>query len=132
MLGGFLIIPLTSGAAPSGQSSTTAGASISSTLCSVFDTIKTIIFILALTLMVLGGVLYSGANLTPSQLKGQFQGYGMAMIMGGVIGIIIVLAAPYILSLIINASGGIGSAYSTGTVGNGGTITSASGLVGMC
>jgi hypothetical protein len=133
VLGGLLAVQFAAAQYGAGTT-TTAGASISSTLCSVFDTIKNVIFILALTLMVLGGSLYAGANLTPSNLKGQFQGYGMGMILGGIVGVIIVLAAPYILGLIINSSGGIGTAYlssaSTTTSAYGGSTGSS--LVSSC
>ena len=64
------------------------------TVCNVFNTIKNVIFILGLTLMLLGAAIYSGANLMPSQSRGPFQGYGMSMIVGGVVGTAIAVASP--------------------------------------
>ena len=105
---------------------TTGGASttILETICNIFNTIKSVIFILGLSLMVLGGAIYAGANLMPSQSRGSFQGYGMAMVIGGVIGVAIAVAAPFILNTIVSASGQSGqqivnssSGYYYGTTG---------------
>ena len=100
-----------------------ASASIYTTICKVFDTVKNIIFILGLTLMILGGALYAGANIMPGQSKGGFQGYGMAMIIGGVIGVAIAVAAPYILNVILstNVNGAVGG---TGVVPGGPALVS--------
>ncbi len=57
----------------------------------------TIIYVLALMLMTLGAAIYAGANIAPSHFKGNFQSYGMGMIIGGVIAVIIGLLAPFIL-----------------------------------
>lgn len=100
-----------------------AQAGLTSALCLVFNTIRNVIFILGLTLLILGGALYAGANLMPSSQKGGFQGYGMAMIIGGVIGVAIAVAAPFILNLVVStnqsASGlTINSSQSSGTIGN--------------
>lgn len=64
----------------------------------IYSDVETVIFVLALVLIVLGGGLYAGSNLLPSQTKGQIQGYGMSMIIGGVVGILIYFLAPYILT----------------------------------
>jgi hypothetical protein len=108
--------------------STSASSSIINVICQVFNTIKSAIFILGLTLMILGGALYAGANLMPSQSRGGFQGYGMAMIIGGVIGVAIAVAAPFILNIVISANpnastvnttannGGVGGIGSVGNV----------------
>jgi hypothetical protein len=100
---------------------TNASSAVINTICSVFNTIKDAIFILGLALMVLGGAVYAGANLMPSQSRGSFQGYGMAMVIGGIIGVAIAVAAPFILNVIISASGNSGASLlnQTGTVGVG-------------
>jgi hypothetical protein len=59
-------------------SAQTGGGTAINAICQVFNTIRNIIFLLGLTLMILGGALYAGANLMPAQSKGGFQGYGMA------------------------------------------------------
>ncbi len=132
LVAGIAMAPIVSASYGNGNGNSNSGVStISSTICGVYDSVKTIIFILALTLMVLGGALYAGANLMPSNLKGMFQGYGMGMIIGGVIGVIIVLASPYILSVILSASG-YGSAMMSGAQGGAAGTTTASGLASIC
>ena len=69
-------------------------------ICSIYSGVTTVIFILGLTLMILGGARYAGAHVAPSSLKGSLQGYGMGFIVGGIIGVIIVIIAPYLLQVI--------------------------------
>lgn len=79
------------------------GASnVEATISSICTTVKSVIFILGLVLMILGAALYASAHVLPSQTKGTVTGYGMGMIMGGVVGVIIAVAAPYILTQIAN------------------------------
>jgi hypothetical protein len=78
--------------------------SATSVICNLLTQVEDVIFILALALMILGGSLYAAANIMPSQQKGAIQGYGMGMIIGGVIGLIIVIMGPYILNLLISNS----------------------------
>lgn len=78
----------------------TLTTSITTTVCQVFNTIHSVIFVLGLALMVVGAALYAAGNVMPGDQKSQVQGYGMNMIFGGVIGVIIALAAPAILSII--------------------------------
>gem|GEM_PF-715713 len=80
------------------QTSASSGAAYA--LCLVFNQVRTVIFLLGLTLMIVGGALYAGANIMPSQAKGGFQGYGMGMIVGGVVGVAIAVAAPFVLGLL--------------------------------
>ncbi len=86
-------------------SQTAGAAGATSAICTVFNTVRNIIFLLGLTLMILGAALYAGANLLPSQAKGGFQGYGFAMIIGGVVGVAIAIAAPFILTLLLQTGG---------------------------
>jgi hypothetical protein len=111
----MLIVP----AQTSGASS--VSTAVMKTICNIFNTIKEVIFVLGLALMILGGAIYAGANLMPSQSRGGFQGYGMAMIIGGIIGVAIAVAAPFILNTIVSASGASGSYVASGAVAGGGT-----------
>ncbi|MEM0149795.1 MAG: hypothetical protein QXW10_02780 [Candidatus Micrarchaeaceae archaeon] len=69
-------------------------------ICSVYNVVHSIIFILGLTLIILGGAVYAGAHLLPGQTKGTAQGYAMGMLIGGVIGVAIAMAAGPILQAI--------------------------------
>jgi len=73
---------------------------ISSALCSIYNIVHTVIFIIGLVLIILGGAMYAGAHVLPGNLKGSLQGYGMGMIVGGIAGVIIALSAPYIMNTI--------------------------------
>ncbi|HIH49995.1 TPA: hypothetical protein HA291_00895, partial [Candidatus Micrarchaeota archaeon] len=86
----------------SSQGASGVGSAATNALCQVFNTVRNVIFLLGLTLMIVGGALYAGANIMPSQSKGGFQGYGMAMIVGGVIGVAIAVAAPFVLNLVVS------------------------------
>ena len=96
-----------------GGGAATTNSAVMETICSIFSTIKNVIFILGLTLMVLGGAIYAGANLMPSQSRGAFQGYGMAMVIGGIIGVAIAVAAPFILNTVVGASGSAASVFTS-------------------
>ncbi len=96
--------------ASSAQATSTANALHA--ICGVYSSVTTIIFILGLTLMILGGAIYAGAHVAPSSLKGSLQGYGMGFIVGGIIGVIIVIIAPYLLQ-VISGNTAIASACTT-------------------
>ena len=96
-----------------GGGGTATGAS--NVLCAVFNSVRNIIFLLGLTLMILGAALYAGANIMPSAQRGGFQGYGMAMIIGGVVGLVIAIAAPFVLNLLVSAGGSNSVLGYTGT-----------------
>jgi len=93
-----------------------AGVGATSAICNIFNTVRNLIFLLGITLVILGAAVYAAANIMPSQSKGGFQGYGMGMIIGGIIGVVIAVAAPYILGLIVSANPG-GILTSTGSSG---------------
>ncbi|MGC8649249.1 MAG: hypothetical protein ACP5UN_03480, partial [Candidatus Micrarchaeia archaeon] len=91
-----------------GASCTTGGSlslsPVTSAICSVYTVVNTALFILALTIMLLGGTLYAGAHILPSQTRGIIQGYAMGMIIGGVVAVIIAMVAPWVLSIVTNTS----------------------------
>ncbi|MCL4387546.1 hypothetical protein M1567_00110 [Candidatus Marsarchaeota archaeon] len=102
-----MMLPFLTFATVSAQSntvSTSLQVTISSVICPIYVAVNTGIFILGLTLMILGGALYAAAHVMPSSSKGSIQGYGMSMIIGGVIGVIIAELAPYILGLLTSTS----------------------------
>ncbi len=77
---------------------------ISSALCSVYNIIHSVVFVIGLVLIILGGVMYAGAHVLPGQMKGSLQGYGMGMIVGGIAGIVIALSAGYIITVLSGSS----------------------------
>lgn len=120
---------LTPGQSNTNTSNSNATTAITAVICQVFNTIKNVIFILGLTLMMLGATLYSGSNLMPAQQRGGFQGYGMAMIMGGIVGVAIAVAAPFVLNTVISASN---VTVNSTIISSGGTITSGAVVQQLC
>ena len=84
---------------------------LTSNLCNIVNTVRTVVGIFALVLFVVGGVLYAAAHFLPSagNLRSGLQGWSLGMIMGGIIGLILVLAAPWIVSTVA----GFGSSISS-------------------
>ncbi len=105
----LMLLPFLTLATASAQSS--IQVTISSVICPIYVAVNTGIFILGLTLMILGGALYAAAHIMPAQSKGSIQGYGMSMIIGGVIGVIIAELAPYILGLLTSTSSSTIASY---------------------
>ena len=91
------------------------------TLVNITNIIYSAIFIVGLMLMILGGALYAGAHIMPGQSKGTLQGYGMGMILGGIVGVIVAIFAPYIFNLI---TGNTISAYTSICQSTQGTLPS--------
>ena len=75
-------------------------ANIINTTCSLYNTIHAVIFVLGLVLIIFGAALYAGSHVLPGNLKSNAQGYGMGMVVGGIVGVIIALAAPFILGIV--------------------------------
>ncbi len=94
------------GTAPA-QFSNSIGNSIECNIYLIYNTVRTAIYIVAIMLIVLGAAVYAAANIMPQQSRGNIQGYGMGMVIGGVSGVIIASIAPYLLDII---SGGASSA----------------------
>jgi hypothetical protein len=87
-----------------GNGNSSGANAVTQVLCNVYNQVSSIIFVLALCLMVVGGAIYAGSHLLPAQTRGQFQGYAMGMVVGGVIGVIIVIAAPFIIGQLIKVN----------------------------
>ncbi len=83
-----------------GGGNTFAPTSVTNTICSIYYDINTTLYVLALAIMLLGGAIYGGANLLPGQTRGAVQAYGMGLIMGGTVGAIIGIAAPWLVGSI--------------------------------
>jgi hypothetical protein len=105
-----------------------ASTSITRVICQVYNTVRNLIFLIGLVLVIVGGTIYALANFMGGSHKGSFQGYGMGMIIGGVLGVVIAVAAPYILNVVVSANPN-GVLTATGVSGANGLCNSA-GVVG--
>ena len=83
-----------------GGGTSIAANGIVAVVCGVYYAVSTMIFLLGLTLMILGGAVYAGSHFVPGSSRGTLQGYAMGMLMGGIIGVLIAVIAPYMLSVI--------------------------------
>ncbi len=90
---------------------------LTTALCGIVTQVQEVIFFIALALMIIGGSLYAAAHMLPAQQRGALQGYGMGMIIGGVVGVILVLVAPYVLNMILTNSAASGSGVSLANCG---------------
>ena len=97
----------------------TPGGNISSVLCSIINTVKAVIGILALAMFILGGALYGIAHFLPAagNLRSGAQGWGMGMIMAGFIAFIIYLLAGYIVTTLVGfANAQVGAISNVGSL----------------
>ncbi|MCL5404974.1 MAG: hypothetical protein M1125_04040 [Candidatus Marsarchaeota archaeon] len=100
----LMVLPMLAFASTVSYAAPNAFATITSVICPIYSAISIGIFILGLALIVLGGALYAAAHIMPGQSKGSIQGYGMGMVVGGVIGVIIAELAPFILAILTGNS----------------------------
>ena len=87
-----------------------AQSSLSVTICGLVSTVRNIVGALALVLFIIGGVMYAISHFIPTSVKfrEELQGWSTAMIIGGVIGLVIVIVAPQIVTLFENLASGAG------------------------
>ncbi|MFI5412380.1 MAG: hypothetical protein ACHQX1_00630 [Candidatus Micrarchaeales archaeon] len=100
--GQLLVNPTSCATPPCSSGSTNPNPAIAA-ICNVYTAVNVIVFILALTLMILGGALYAGAQILPGSSRGMVQGYAMGLVLGGVAGAIIAMIAPFVLSIAYNS-----------------------------
>lgn len=99
----------------SSTSSSTGNTSIvetlTSQLCGIVGGVRTVIGVIALVMFLVGGVLYAVGHFMPAagQVKASMQGWAMGMILGGVVGVILVILAPFIVTTILNFGSGLSS-----------------------
>lgn len=77
---------------------------VDSQLCGIYNDTKSVILIIGLLLMVLGGALYGAWHILPSQGRGTVTGYEMNMVLGGLVAIVISVLAPWIFSVMTSGA----------------------------
>jgi hypothetical protein len=127
-----LLLPVVS-AQVGGTTGTGAGSQLSATLCGIIAGIATVIGVLAIFMFVLGGILYAFAHFLPAagNLKGSMQGWGMGVLMGGIIMIILYVLAPFIVGTVLGfgiTGNQFASLPSAGTVNCNGGILGGGGI----
>ncbi len=84
-----------------------AATAIQSQICGIISIISSVVGILAIFLFVVGALLYSLAHIFPAagNLKGSAQGWGIGMIIGGIIGIVLYILSSFIIYRLASFSG---------------------------
>jgi len=79
-----------------------AASTLSSVFQSIVSIVQTIIGVFAIALFMIGGILYAAAHFMPAagQIRANMQGWAMGMILGAIVGLILVIIAPYLVSFI--------------------------------
>jgi len=83
-------------------------SSLSVTLCGLISGVRTIVGVVAITLFLVGGIMYAIAHFLPASLdyRKTLMTWAQTMIVGGVIGLIIVILAQPLVTLIIDIGTG--------------------------
>ncbi len=86
-------------------------------LCGIINTISTIIAFFSLAMFIVGGTLYALAHFLPAtgNLRAGLQGWGMGMIIGGIIALVLYIVAPHIVTTVANIGGTSGGTTAQGT-----------------
>jgi hypothetical protein len=84
---------------------------LTSQLCNIIVGVRTVIGVIALVMFLLGGILYAVGHFMPAagNVKASMQGWAMGMILGGVIGVILVLVAPFLVGILLSFSSSLSS-----------------------
>lgn len=92
---------------PASTGSNAGIASLQSGFCNIVFDVRSVIGILVLLLFVFGAIMYAVGHFLPqaANLRSGAQSWGLGMIIGGTVGLILVLIAPYIISMVISFSG---------------------------
>jgi len=70
------------------------------TVCLVYTEVRSDIFILCIALLLCGAMLYAVGHAISGSLKSKFEGYGLGMMLGAIVSVVIALLAFYLLSTI--------------------------------
>lgn len=100
----LLALPALAGAAFAATGSQ-IGSNITSQLIELVKLLQGIVPVVALGLFVFAGVVYALGQIFDVQTRQKAQNWAMAMIVGGVIGILIVIIAPFLVDFLIGFGG---------------------------
>ncbi len=81
----------------------TIAQAVNTQLCGFVDNIRTVVGVVSLIMFLFGAVIYGIGHLLPNagKFKDNAQGWAMNMLMGAILGIILVLAAPFVINAIL-------------------------------
>jgi hypothetical protein len=82
----------------------TIASNVNSQLTALVELIRSIVPIIALGLFVLAGLVYAIGQVFDAQTRQKAQSWAMAMIVGGIIGVLIVIIAPWLVDFLLGFS----------------------------
>jgi len=80
-------------------------SNINTSLLDLVQLIKDIVPIVVLALFILAGLVYALGQVFDAATRQKAQNWAMAMIVGGVVGILIVIIAPFLVDFLVGMSG---------------------------
>jgi len=83
-------------------------SNITSQLCNIKSLINAIIPTVALIMFLLAGLIYAAGQTFGAEMKAKSQGWAMSLLVGGIIGIVIAVMAPWLVNLFIGMQGDTG------------------------
>lgn len=92
-----------------GGATTTQISAIKATLCDIIGSVRDIIGILALVMFLVGGTLYTIGHFMPAagQVRASMQGWAVGIMLGGLVGVLLVILAPYIVEVLLGFGTGL-------------------------
>ena len=81
------------------------GQNINENLAILVNTLQSIVPVVVLGLFVFAGVVYAVGQAFDASTRQKAQSWAMAMIVGGIIGILIVIVAPWLVRFLLGFSG---------------------------
>jgi len=83
----------------SGMGGASAASGIAGSLCQIKSMIDTILPTVALTMLLLSGLVYAAGQAFGAEMKAKAQGWAMAILVGAIIGILLSVLAPFLLNV---------------------------------
>jgi len=97
-------IPLLSAGLVFAQATSGFASGVNEQLIQLVEMLRSIVPVIALGLFVFAGLVYAVGQVFDVQTRQKAQNWAMAMIVGGIIGIIIVLIAPWLVDFLLGFS----------------------------
>ena len=85
-------------------SSSGFASGVNSQLIALVEMLRSIVPVIALGLFVFAGIVYAIGQVFDVQTRQKAQAWAMAMIVGGIIGVIIVLISPWLIDFLLGFS----------------------------
>jgi hypothetical protein len=81
-----------------------SSANIIGIICNTYTAVDYFLFGFSIVLILIGGAIYASSHITEGTTKLIEQNYGAAMILGGVVGILLAILSPYLVSILSGSS----------------------------